>query len=334
MLYSLIRPLLFQLEPEHAHALALKFLSYFPLWGRGVVNTPPISAMGLEFPHCLGLAAGLDVDADYLDALASLGVAFIEVGTVTPKPQIGNPRPRIFRLPKAQALINRMGLNNKGVDALAMQLTKTQYKGVLGISIGKNKETDLNLAAEDYLYCLRAVYKQASYVTINISSPNTPNLRLLQQDNYLPDLLGKLGNLQQELAQLHQKAVPLVVKVSPDESDETLKRMAETIVNCGVSGVIATNTTRSREAVAHLPNAKEEGGLSGKPLEATATRCLATLKAELGDAVTLIGLGGIDSPESAKAKLDAGAQLLQLYTGLIYQGPGLISRIVQGLQTV
>jgi dihydroorotate dehydrogenase len=224
-----------------------------------------------------------------------------------------------------------MGLNNKGVDALVTRVQQSQYRGILGINIGKNKDTPLDKAVNDYLYCLQAVYPHASYVTINISSPNTPGLRLLQQEDYLKDLLAQLQERQQALAQQWQKWVPLVLKVSPDENEATLSRLAELVVQHGIQGIIATNTTCSREGVTQLPHAEEMGGLSGKPLEQQATSCLAFLKARLGNAVTLIGLGGIDSLESAQKKREAGADLLQLYTGLIYQGPQLVRSIATGL---
>lgn len=331
-MYSLIRPLFFKMEPEQAHDLALSILSYIPkICFRQAQSTTPIKAMGLDFPHAIGLAAGLDKNGEYLDGLAKIGFSFIEVGTVTPKPQDGNPKPRLFRLPEAQAIINRMGFNNKGVDALVKNIEHANYKGILGINIGKNKETPLELASEDYLYCLQQVYPYASYVTINISSPNTPELRQLQQKEYLGTLLAALHEEQMRLSDEFQRHVPLVVKVSPDEEDETLKGMTEVMLHHGIEGLIATNTTCSRVLVKDLPYAEEEGGLSGKPLTVRSTQCLRLLKRYVGDAMTLIGVGGVDSHLSAQSKLTAGASLLQVYTGLVYHGPELIRRLVSDL---
>lgn len=333
-MYSMLRPLLFKLEPEKAHDLALSVLAYLPEFCIKKPKGQSIQAMGLNFPHPVGLAAGLDKNGDYLDALAKIGFSFIELGTVTPKPQEGNPKPRLFRLPKAQAIINRMGFNNLGVNALVNNVKKANYKGILGINIGKNKDTALDKAAEDYLYCLRQVYEHASYITINISSPNTPDLRQLQQGDYFANLLSQLQAEQIKLADQFNRHVPLVVKISPDETDETLKQMTEVILRHGVEGIIATNTTCSREPVKNLPYSEEQGGLSGKPLTELSTRCMRLLKQYTGNAITLIGVGGIDSGKSAQEKLDAGASLVQIYTGLIYQGPGLVHHIVSGLKSV
>lgn len=330
-MYQAIRPLLFQLEAEKAHKLALASLDYLPHSCFKQAKGQSVKAMGLEFPHAVGLAAGLDKNGEHLDGLAKLGFSFIEIGTVTPLAQIGNPQPRLFRLPEAEAIINRMGFNNKGVDALVDYVQKAKYTGVLGINIGKNKETPLNKAADDYLICLRKVYKHASYVTINISSPNTPELRQLQQGDYLDHLLGQLKEEQQKLSDQSQKRVPLVVKISPDETDETLKQMADTIVRHGIDGIIATNTTCARAGVEGLVNAEQQGGLSGQPLKNSATHCLGLVKSYVGNALTLIGVGGIDSPSTAQEKLDAGATLIQVYTGLIYKGPNLVSELVDGL---
>ncbi|KTD26131.1 Dihydroorotate dehydrogenase [Legionella lansingensis] len=329
-MYSLFRPFLFRMDAEKAHGLTLAALHWLPKFCFKQPPRKPLSVMGLEFEHPIGLAAGLDKNGEHLDALNKLGFSFIEVGTVTPRPQLGNPKPRLFRLAQATALINRMGFNNLGVDALVANVRKAKYKGILGINIGKNKETAITCAADDYLYCLRKVYEYASYVTINISSPNTPDLRLLQQDKFFRDLLGKLCEEQQRLADTHQRFVPLVVKLSPDEPDETLKEIADVVLQMGVSGIIATNTTCSREGVNHLPQAKEQGGLSGQPLFERSTQCLRILKEIVGNDVTLIGVGGIDSPKAAQEKLYAGASLLQVYTGLIYKGPALIPALVAG----
>jgi dihydroorotate dehydrogenase len=334
VMYSLIRPLLFNLDPEKAHKLTLQSLHWLPV---GLFKVPestkPISAMGINFPHAIGLAAGLDKNGEHLDALSKLGFSFIELGTVTPRAQVGNPLPRLFRLPKAQAIINRMGFNNLGVEALVANVSRANYRGILGINIGKNKDTPLNSAADDYLYCLKKVYNHASYVTINISSPNTPDLRQLQQDEYLQNLLSQLAEAQKRLQDTHQRHVPLVVKFSPDEDNEALKKMADAVLKTNIAGIIATNTTCSRRGVEGIAHAEEMGGLSGKPLFASSTACLSVLKEVVGEAVTLIGAGGIDDVQAAKQKLQAGASLLQIYTGLIYQGPRLIAKLVEGLNS-
>lgn len=326
-MYQLIRPLLFCLDAEQAHLVALEALHYVPKACFGSIKPNMVKAMGLTFPHRIGLAAGLDKNGEYLDALAKLGFAFIELGTVTPRAQLGNPKPRLFRLPKAQAVINRMGFNNRGVDALVANVERAAYRGILGINIGKNKDTPLLHAADDYLYCLRRVYKHASYITINISSPNTPDLRQLQRGDYFKNLLESLRDAQLRLADMHQRHVPFVVKVSPDETDDTLKKMAEVMVLQGVSGIIATNTSCEREAVQGLAHSEEQGGLSGRPLASRATHCLEILKQVVGNDITLIGVGGIDGLPAAQDKLQAGATLLQVYTGLIYQGPHLVKEL-------
>lgn len=330
-MYSLIRPLLFSMDPEIAHALTLRALHYIPASYFKRPPSNPSTHMGLTFDHPIGLAAGLDKNGDHLDALAKLGFAFIELGTVTPKPQNGNPKPRMFRILEAQALINRMGFNNKGVDVLVKNVQKSNYQGILGINIGKNKDTTLHKAAEDYLYCMRKVYEHASYITINISSPNTPDLRQLQQSDYFADLLGQIRQEQLRLADKFKRHVPLAVKVSPDETAETLKQMTEVILANKIEAIIATNTTCSREKVQNLPHAEEIGGLSGRPLEGLSCLCLNLLKYYVGNEVTLIGVGGIDSPASAQKRLDTGANLLQIYTGLIYQGPELVYQLASEL---
>lgn len=332
-MYKLIRPLLFRLDAETAHAQTLSALHWLPSFCFKKPAGLPVQAMGLSFPHPIGLAAGLDKNAEHLDALAKLGFAFIEVGTVTPRPQSGNPRPRLFRIPEAQALINRMGFNNQGVDALVNHIKRAHYRGILGVNIGKNKDTPLNRAAEDYSHCLEKIYPYASYITVNISSPNTPDLRQLQQGNYFEQLISSLTQCRLKLSERFHAHVPLLVKLSPDENDETLKAMAEVVLRYGVEGIIATNTSCARDSVAHLPHGREEGGLSGRPLKERSTRCLQTLKKVVGDQVALIGVGGIDSAEAAQQKLDAGASLLQLYTGLVYQGPGLVSQLTKNLSS-
>lgn len=328
-MYSLIRPLLFKFPPEVAHHLALSILRYLPscCLAKPTSFAQPIQALGLEFPHPVGLAAGFDKNGDYVTALDKLGFSFIELGTVTPRPQLGNPKPRLFRLPHANALINRMGFNNRGVEALVKTLSEVKTQAILGINIGKNKETSLENAVEDYLICLRRVYPYAAYITVNISSPNTPNLRQLQESDYFNHLMHQLREEQLHLSDRHQRYVPLVVKLSPDESDDALKRIAQTILQLGIDGIIATNTTCERDAVAHLPHGSELGGLSGRPLLTRSTACLRVLKEVVGDQVTLIGVGGIDSSQAVRQKLEAGATLVQIYTGLIYQGPGLLKSI-------
>lgn len=330
-MYSLVRPLLFKLDAEKAHDIALSTLSYMPRFCFRHPQGTRVKAMGLEFSHPVGLAAGLDKNGAYLDGLAKIGFSFIELGTVTPKPQGGNPKPRLFRLPKAQAIINRMGFNNQGVDALVEYVAKARYKGILGINIGKNKDTPLDKAVDDYLYCLTKVYAYASYVTINISSPNTPDLRQLQQGEYFTNLLSNLSEEQKRLSDKLQRHVPLVVKVSPDETDETLKQMTEVILHHGIEGIIATNTTCSRDMIKNIDHAEEAGGLSGKPVTDLSNRCLRLLKQYVGKELTLIGVGGIDSCVSAQEKLDAGASLIQVYSGLIYKGPSLVSQLISGL---
>lgn len=330
MMYSILRPLLFRLDAEAAHALTLSTLHYLPKWCFKKPKAIPIKAMGIEFTHPVGLAAGLDKNGQHLDALAKLGFSFIELGTVTPKPQMGNKKPRLFRCVHSKALINRMGFNNLGVDALVQNVKKAAYQGVLGINIGKNKDTPLDKASEDYLHCMQKVYESASYIVINISSPNTPDLRHLQKKEYLDDLLSQLKMAQNQLANQCGRYVPLVVKVSPDESDEALKEMSGLIVQHGLDGIIATNTTASRNRMED--SFKEEGGISGRPLRELSNRCIRLLKTYVGDALTLIGTGGVDDLESATEKLRSGADLLQLYTGLIYQGPGLVYQLTAGLR--
>jgi dihydroorotate dehydrogenase len=283
--------------------------------------------MGLSFPHTVGLAAGLDKNGDYLDALAKLGFAFIEVGTVTPYPQEGNPKPRLFRIPDARALINRMGLNNRGVDALIKNLERTKYTGILGVNIGKQRTTPLQEAVSDYQMCLQRVYPYAHYVTVNVSSPNTPGLRTLQHDTYFESLIKPLRETQQRLADALGRYVPVLIKLSPDETDEALKRMVTQIALVGLDGVVVTNTTLDRHSVSGLKHAQEAGGLSGRPLLPRALDVTQVVKATVGDALTIIGVGGIDSAESATRFRQAGADLLQIYTGLIYEGPALISRL-------
>jgi len=336
MLYRLARPFLFQLDAERAHHGALRFLDVacrFGLAGAiaGAIVHSPRRVMGLEFPNPVGLAAGLDKNGEHIDSLAALGFGFIEVGTVTPRPQPGNPAPRLFRIPEARAIVNRMGFNNDGVERLVDNVARARYRGILGINIGKNFDTPIERAAEDYLYCLRKVHAAASYVAVNISSPNTANLRQLQQSDQLDRLLGTLTEENRRLAARHGRTVPLAVKIAPDLNAEEIGQMAASFARHGVDAVIATNTTISRDGVEGLANSEQAGGLSGAPLKVRSTAVLRELARSLADRIPIIGVGGIFSAADAREKLDAGASLVQLYSGLIYEGPGLARRIAADL---
>jgi dihydroorotate dehydrogenase len=340
MVYPFVRPLLFKLDPEAAHDLTLAGLDAAAAAGVAQFAVPrispsPVEAMGLTFPNRVGLAAGLDKNAAHIDGLASLGFGFIECGTVTPRPQPGNPRPRLFRLPEAEALINRLGFNNAGVDAFVHNVSRARFGirsgGILGLNIGRNFDTPNERAFEDYLTCFRAVQGYASYVTVNISSPNTAGLRDLQQDAALETLLAALKGAQKKLADQHGKYTPIAVKIAPDLSDDALRALARVLLQYGVDGVVATNTTVDRAAVAGLRYADETGGLSGRPLRAKATAVIRTLASALDGALPIIGAGGILSGVDAKEKIAAGATLVQIYTGLIYRGPGLVAEIAQAL---
>ncbi|MDZ4260960.1 MAG: quinone-dependent dihydroorotate dehydrogenase [Pseudomonadota bacterium] len=335
-LYPLVRPLLFCFDAELAHHLTLRALK--SAYKSGLLKSPVtpatrgITVMGLSFPSVVGLAAGLDKNGDYIDALGALGFGFIEVGTVTPRPQPGNPKPRLFRIPEAQAIINRMGFNNLGVDHLIDQVNSCHYKGIIGINIGKNFDTPIERAVDDYLIGLDKVYPFASYVTVNISSPNTANLRDLQSKDQLVGLLGPLKERQQQLQQQHQKHVPLVLKIAPDMDEATLAAMAETLLAYEIDGVIATNTTLSRQGVEKSRHGNEQGGLSGAPLTLRSTAVVKALYQQLGDKVPIIAAGGILSAADAQAKLDAGAKLVQIYSGLIYKGPQLVQEVTRHCQ--
>jgi dihydroorotate dehydrogenase len=322
--YGLARPFLFSLDPETAHRLTLGLAGFLPY---PAVRACPVKAMGLEFPNPVGLAAGLDKDAAHIDALARLGFGFIEVGTVTPRPQPGNPRPRLFRISEREAIINRFGFNNVGVDAFLENVARTRWRGVLGINIGRNADTPPERAIEDYELCLQKVYSAASYVTINVSSPNTAGLRALQEKDSLENLLARLTAARERLADRHGKRVPLVLKVSPDLDENSIRDIATAVLRHRLEGVIATNTSLSREGVRGLPHASEAGGLSGAPIRAQATRVLKEFSSHLPQ-TTLIGAGGILSGADAAEKRAAGATLVQLYTGLIYRGPGLVAECV------
>lgn len=336
-LYPLARRALFCLDAEQAHHLTLATLRGAASLGlAGLVGQTlpedPRTVMGIRFPNPVGLAAGLDKDGSCIDGLAALGFGFVEVGTVTPRPQAGNPKPRIFRLPQAEAIINRMGFNNGGVEQFLQNVQSARYKGPLGLNIGKNADTPIERAVDDYLICLEKVYPYATYVTVNISSPNTKNLRQLQGGDELDALLGKLKDKQSALSDRHGKYVPIALKIAPDLDDEQIKVIAGTLTRHGFDGVIATNTTLSREAVAGQPNANETGGLSGRPVFDASNRVIRALATELGGALPIIGVGGILSGADARAKLDAGASLVQVYSGLIYRGPELGRECVQALR--
>ncbi|MGL6072004.1 quinone-dependent dihydroorotate dehydrogenase [Craterilacuibacter sp.] len=336
MLYPLLRPLLFRLDPEAAHQLTLKLLDKAyqlqlgTLMGKSIPRNP-VKVMGLTFPNPVGLGAGLDKDGEHIDALAELGFGFIEIGTVTPRAQAGNPKPRLFRLPEHQAIINRMGFNNLGVDNLVRNVQQSRFKGVLGINIGKNASTPIERATDDYIECLDKVYPCASYVTVNISSPNTKNLRQLQQGSELAELIAALKTRQAMLADKHGRYVPFAVKIAPDLDQAAVRDIARLLLAHKVDAVIATNTTLSREAVAGHTHAAEAGGLSGAPVTALATGVIQTLAQELDGALPIIGVGGILSGDDAADKIRAGASLVQLYSGLIYRGPQLIAECAQAI---
>ncbi len=331
MCYALIRKILFCLPPELAHDFTLKSLRLAEkLHLTRFLPSPhfsPLEMMGLKFPNFVGLAAGLDKNGEYIDALAALGFGFIEVGTVTPRPQPGNLKPRLFRLPEHEAIINRMGFNNKGVDYLVEQLKKTKFKGILGINIGKNKDTTLENAVKDYIYSLRRVIPFASYITINVSSPNTENLRQLQHGELLQNLLRTLKAEQALFFKNNNKYVPLVVKISPDLTPDELAQMCTIFLNEKIDGVIATNTTIHRDGVESSSFAVETGGLSGKPLMMRSTEIIKQLHVLLSNKIPIISCGGILSAEDAREKIAAGASAVQIYTGLIYKGPVLIREI-------
>ncbi len=334
--YKLIRPLLFRLDPETTHNLTLANLNR--LQGLGLlklflpkVPDLPVRVMGLDFPNPVGLAAGLDKNGEAIDALGEFGFGFLEVGAVTPRPQPGNPKPRLFRLPGAQAIINRMGFNNLGVDHLLANLARTRYQGILGVNLGKNFDTPIEKAADDYLILLDKLYGKVHFVTINISSPNTKNLRALQGGSELDALLGAIKARQTELADKHGKYMPIAVKIAPDLEDGQIAEMAALFRQHRLDAVIATNTTLSREGVEHLAHGQEAGGLSGAPVREKSTRVLAAFHQALGGEVPLIGAGGILEGRHAQEKMAAGASLVQIYTGLIYQGPDLVAECVKAL---
>ena len=336
MLYRAARPLLFAFEPETAHRLAFRSLDCLERLGAASLlaqDAPrlPVRAMGLDFPNPIGLAAGLDKNGEHVDALGRLGFGFLEIGAVTLRPQPGNPRPRVFRLPAAEALINRMGFNSDGAERVARNLAASRYRGVLGVNIGRNFDTPNERAADEYAEVLARLYPYASFFTANVSSPNTKGLRELQQTHEMDMLLARLAAERDRLAALHGRRAPLAVKVSPDLDDAAIAQIADRAVAHGIDAVIATNTTVSREGVKHLRHGDEAGGLSGPPVRARATQVIAKLRRVLPARVALVGVGGIGSARDAREKLEAGADLVQLYTALMYQGPALAGRIVRGL---
>jgi dihydroorotate dehydrogenase len=334
-LYPLLRPLLFALDAETAHAVTLKLLNAAYISGLSkllypVVEDKSVNVMGLGFKNPVGLAAGLDKNGDYIDALAALGFGFIEIGTVTPRPQPGNPKPRLFRLPEHHAIINRMGFNNLGIEHLLTQVKHSSYKGILGINIGKNFDTPIEHAVDDYLIGLRKAYTSASYITINISSPNTQNLRQLQQGDESRKLIAALKEEQLKLQQAHGKYVPLTLKIAPDLTSDDISRIAKLLLEFEINGVIATNTTIARDMIVNHPIAHEAGGLSGSPVKDKSTAVVKGLSAELQGKIPIIAVGGILNADDAQEKFAAGASLVQIYSGLIYQGPQLIKEIVEG----
>ena len=336
MNYSALRALLFLLDPEVSHGVSLKSLDILNSLGilpalMTVPRCDSVQLMGLDFANPVGLAAGLDKDGDYIDALAALGFGFLEIGTVTPRPQNGNPKPRLFRLPEQGAIINRMGFNNKGVDHLVERVSNANYSGVLGINIGKNFDTPVENALDDYLICLRKVYSLASYITVNISSPNTPGLRDLQFGDSLNHLLQGIALERAKLAEQSGEFKPIAIKIAPDMSLEEVNLVAKSLVEHKMDAVIATNTTLSREEVQGAEHAEETGGLSGRPLCQRSTTTIQSLSAALNGQLPIIGVGGIDDAHSAQEKLAQGASLVQIYTGFIYRGPALIREIVREL---
>lgn len=338
--YSLLRPWLFCLDPERAHNLTLSNLDRAYHWGllKHFVTQPatdPRAICGITFPNPVGLAAGLDKDGKHIDALGALGFGFLEIGTVTPKPQAGNPKPRMFRLPEANAIINRMGFNNDGVDACVARVRRSRYwqgGGVIGLNIGKNASTPIEDAASDYVLAMKAVYEIATYITVNISSPNTQNLRALQGEDMLRSLLGSLDIARKDLVDRFGVRKPLFLKIAPDLDRDDINLIADLLLEFGIDAIIATNTTISRSAVANLEHGNEAGGLSGSPVRLASTEVIKTLKAHLGDALPIIGVGGILSGQDAQEKVSAGASLIQLYSGLIYKGPDLVSDCAKALR--
>ena len=333
-MYSLVRKFIFSMQPESAHEFTIKALKMAGKLPFPIFPTPdnPVEVMGLKFKNPIGLAAGADKNGEAIDGFGKLGFGFIEVGTVTPLAQDGNPKPRQFRILEAEGIINRNGFNNLGVDVLVENVKRVKYDGILGINIGKNAVTPIENALDDYQICLRKVYEYADYITVNISSPNTKNLRSLQYGEALDELLSGLKAEQARLSQKFQQYKPLVLKIAPDLTEEEIASVADSLIRHRIDGVIAGNTTLSRETVAGLINAEQVGGLSGKPLNALSTKLIMRLAKELNGALPIIGSGGIHSLASGKEKIDAGAKLLQVYSGLIYEGPGLIQTLAKHIR--
>ena len=331
-MYALLRPLLFKLDAEQAHHFTLDGLARayrLGLLQKVAHHTCPTTLMGLSLPNPVGLAAGLDKNGQYIDALAALGFGFIEIGTVTPKAQAGNPKPRLFRVPEHQAVINRMGFNNQGIDAMIQNIEKSRFNGILGINIGKNATTPIENAADDYLLCLEKAYAHAGYITVNISSPNTQNLRALQGSDELSALLSALKNKQAHLAAAHGRYVPLAVKIAPDLNEQQVADIAHAAMQTEIDGIIATNTTIDKSALGQHPLAGEQGGLSGAPVREASNRVLKQLLAQLEGKLPVIGVGGILSGADAAAKLHMGAAAVQVYSGLIYRGPALVKECLR-----
>ncbi|MEO7149419.1 MAG: quinone-dependent dihydroorotate dehydrogenase [Rhodanobacteraceae bacterium] len=337
-MYDKLRPWLFKLDTETAHGLTLYALGVAQRSGfdRFVAHTAPqdfpVRAFGINFPNPVGLAAGLDKNGAHLDALGALGFGFIEIGTVTPRPQPGNPRPRMFRLTQHEAIINRLGFNNGGVDVLLRNVERAKFRGVLGINIGRNFDTPNERAADDYLYCLRRVYPCASYIVVNISSPNTAGLRDLQQADALPRLLGTLREAQEKLAAQHGPRKPMLLKIAPDLDERQMDVIARAVLDADIDGMICTNTTIDRIGVSDDPLSNETGGLSGKPLLVKSTAVLHGMSQRLNKKIPLVGVGGILDGSDAAEKIEAGATLVQLYTGLVYRGPWLITEAVEEIR--
>ena len=332
----LVRPLLFCLDPEAAHHLTLAGLKWAHRTGldqliAADVTSRPTEVMGLRFPNRLGLAAGLDKEGSCVDAFGAIGFGFVEVGTITPRPQSGNPKPRLFRIPEAEAIINRMGFNNPGIERGVENVRQREFSGVLGFNIGKNKDTPNELAIEDYLICLRAAYPVADYVAVNLSSPNTAGLRDLQEEEACRRLLSRLKEEQAILGEKHSNYVPIVIKIAPDLAEDHVRMLAGLFLQTDIDGVIATNTTVSRTFVEDHPYAKEAGGLSGAPVTDAATRVIRILAAELKHRIPIIGVGGIMNGHDALEKLEAGAELVQVYSGLIYRGPELVREVLDAI---
>jgi len=337
LFYPLSRAALFRMEAEAAHALTMKGLNAMVASGtagliNGAIPEDPRLVMGIRFPNPVGLAAGADKNGECIDGFGALGFGFMELGGVTPRPQPGNPKPRLFRLPQARAIINRLGFNNLGVDVLVENLKRRSYKGVVGVNLGKNLDTPLEKAADDYAICYEKVYAHCDFATVNISSPNTKNLRQLQGEDELGPILARIKADQARLADAHGRLVPVAVKIAPDLSDEQIEAIARLLVKHRIDAVIATNTTISREAVAGLRNAQETGGLSGEPVFEPSNRVIRQIAHHLDGALPIIGVGGIMSGADARVKIEAGASLVQFYTGLVYRGPGLVPEVARALR--